>query len=164
MRSAAILAAATISLAACNQNTAVGNDREAQIDPAPTPAPVESAEAALANVAAAIIKPETMSVADMQALGGRAGKCAVVLTEVAFPSFLYEPDGPGAIKMNGKLIPLPRTDEWRFADGGLSVTLKPLDDEGNAGLQAMQMIIVPPGAEDEIGYRGYYMCYEGGEG
>lgn len=151
----------SLALASCNENTAVGNDREAQVEAPPTPSPVVEAEAALENVATALIKPETMSNADIQALGGRAGRCAIVLTEVAFPSFLYEPGGPGVIKLNGKLIPLPMVREGQFAAGGLSVTLRPLDEEGDAGLQAMNMIIVPPGAEDEVGYSGFVQCYEG---
>jgi hypothetical protein len=57
-------------LAACNQNTATGNDREARLDPVPSPAPITNAPAALNNVATALIKPETMSQADIQALGG----------------------------------------------------------------------------------------------
>ncbi|WP_338243397.1 DUF6692 family protein [Aurantiacibacter hainanensis] len=150
----------TLMLAACNQNTAVGNDREAQIDPAPTPAPIMGAQAALRNVTTAIIKPETMTDADVSALGGMDGRCAVRLTEVAFPSFLYEPGASGAIKLNGKLIVLPRTGQNRFEDGGLIVTLRPLEGEGNAGLPEMEMIVVPPEAEDELGYRGYVQCMD----
>src|SRR3546814_3462208 len=89
--SALPIVSAALALSACNQNTAAGNDREARVEPAPTPAPIMHAQEALQNVATAIIKPETMSNADVQALGGRQGRCAVVLTEVAFPSFLYLP-------------------------------------------------------------------------
>lgn len=161
LRPAAVLCLPiALALAACNQNTAIGNDREAQLEPAPTPAPIMQAGPALANVATAAIKPETMSDVDIQALGGRRGRCAVVLTEVAFPSFLYEPQGQGAIKLNGKLIVLPRTGADRFADAGLIVTLQPGDEEGDAGLQAMEMIVVPPGAKDEIGYSGYVRCFD----
>lgn len=164
MKRAALLAALALSLVACNQNTAVGNDREAQIDPAPTPSPIFGAEAALRNVAAALIKPETMTDADVTALGGREGRCAVKLTEVAFPSFLYEPGESGAIKLNGKLIILPSMGVNRFGESGLTVTLRPLDEEGSAGLQGMEMIIVPPAAKDEIGYHGYVQCFgTGGE-
>lgn len=150
-----------LPLAACNQNTAVGNDREAQLDPAPTPASIERASSALRNVAPESIKPQTMSDADIEALGGRRGRCAVKLTEVAFPSFLYEPAGSGAIKLNGKLIVLPRTGEGRYADGGLLVALRTVDEADNADLQAVEMIIVPPGASDELGYRGYAQCFDG---
>src|SRR3546814_6387472 len=114
----------------------LGNDREARVEPAPTTAPIMHAQEALQNVATAIIRPETMSNADVQALGGRQGRCAVVLTEVAFPSFLYLPQGSGAIKLNGKLIVLPRTGEKQFADGGLSVTLRSVAEKGAAGLPA----------------------------
>ena len=164
MRYAMTLCAPALLLAGCNENTAVGNDREAQLEPAPTPAPIMGATAALENIATTIIKPETMSVADIQALGGRDGRCAILLTEVAFPSFLYEPGGTGVIKLNGKLIPLPSSGADSFADGGLSVTLVPLEDEeGDAGLEAMEMIVVPPGAKDEIGYSGFVQCYDGDE-
>lgn len=162
MKPIAAIAALILPLSACNENTAIGNDREARLDPAPRAAPIEGASAALRNVATALIKPETMSNADVQALGGRQGRCEVILTEVAFPSFLYEPGGSGAIKLNGKLIPLPSAGENRFADGGLGVTLHPLEEEGNAGSQGMQMVLTPPGAKDEIGYDGYVRCHDGG--
>lgn len=158
----ALVAPVLLALAGCNRNTATGNDREAQREAPPTPAPATGAEAALANVATALIKPETMSDADVAALGGRSGRCAVVQTEVAFPSFLYQPGGQGAIKLNGKLIVLQPAGAGRFADGGLSVTLRPLEETGNAGSRGMKMIVVPPGAKDEIGYHGYVRCYERG--
>ena len=159
----AILLIGALSLTACNENTALGNDRAAQLQPAPTPAPVVPAQAALANVAPAIIKPETMSLADLQALGGRTGLCAMKLTEVAYPSFLFAPGVTGVIKLNGKLIPLPEVREGVYQSGGLTVSIRLLEDEGNAGSQGMQMIVVPPGAADELGYHGYVECYEGAE-
>ena len=160
LSAAALLGSVALALVGCNENTAVGNDREAQLEPAPTPAPIMLARNALANVATAAIKPETMTNADIQALGGREGRCAVLLTEVAFPSLLYEPGGLATIKLNGKLIVLPRTGDATFSDAGLTVALQPGDEEGDAGLQSMTMIIVPPGAEDELGYKGYVQCYE----
>src|SRR5690606_17434022 len=101
--------------------------------------------------------------ADIQALGGKQGRCEIILTEVAFPSFLYEPGGQGAIKLNGKLIPLPSAGPNRFSDGGLTVSLRLLEEEGNAGSQGMQMIIISPGAKDEICYDGYVRCHDGAE-
>lgn len=160
MNARAILLIGALSMTACNENTALGNDRAAQLQPAPTPAPVVPAKAALANVAPAIIKPETMSLADIEALGGRAGRCAMTLTEVAFPSFLFEPGVTGAIKLNGKLIPLPEVRKGLYQSGGLTVSISLLDEESNAGSQGMQMIVVPPGADDELGYHGYVQCYE----
>ncbi|RKF22641.1 hypothetical protein D6851_05335 [Altericroceibacterium spongiae] len=150
-------------LAACNQNSSIGNDREARVDPAASPAPIIAAGAALQNVETAIIKPETMRNADIQALGGNAGRCAIKLTEVGFPSFLYEPDGSGAIKLNGKLIVLPKTGPGRFEADDLLVVLRPVDEVGNAGLKAAEMIIVPPESREEMGYRGYIQCFKGGQ-
>lgn len=104
-----------------------------------------------------------MSDADVQALGGKSGRCAIKLTEVGFPSFLYRQDGPGAIKLNGKLIVLPKTSSGRFEADDLLVVLRLVDEVGNAGLKAAEMIIVPPGAKEETGYRGYIQCFKGGK-
>src|SRR3546814_8092992 len=60
--SALPIVSAALALSACNQNTAAGNDREARVEPAPTPAPIMHAQEALQNVATAIIKPETMKI------------------------------------------------------------------------------------------------------
>lgn len=102
-----ILAVVALPLSGFNENTELGNDREAQVDPAPTPSLIAGADAALDNVATALVKPETMSAADLAAIGGLAGKCAIRLTEVAHPSFVYQPGEAGTIKLNGKLIRLP---------------------------------------------------------
>ncbi len=158
----ATLIVLALPLGGCNRNTAPGNDREAQVEPPPTPAPRMEAAAALDNVATAIVKPETMSTADLGALGGLAGKCAVRLTEVAFPSFVYRPGESGTIKLNGKLITLPAAGEGRYAEGGLSVALRPNGEEGDAGLAGVDMILVPPGAKDELGYSGFLDCEKGG--
>lgn len=40
-------------------------------------------------------------------------------------------------------------------------TPRALGDEGNAGLQTMKIIVMPPKADDGICYRGYVQCYEG---
>ena len=105
MNKIAILTLAALPLAACNTNTAVGNDREAQLDPPATAAPIESAASALANLSPGLMLPETMSDADLATLGAE-NTCQFRLTEVAFPSFVYDNSGGGAIKINGKLIPV----------------------------------------------------------
>lgn len=163
MRAILSLALLGLALAGCNRNSAIGNDREARVDPAASPAPIVAAGAALQNVETAAIKPETMSNADILALGGKVGRCAIKLTEVGFPSFLYRPNGSGAIKLNGKLIVLPKTGPGRFEADDLLVVLRPVDEVGNAGLKAAEMIIVPPGSREEMGYRGYIQCFKGGQ-
>lgn len=156
-----LVAALAGALVGCNQNTAIGNDREAQLDPPATAAPIEPASAALANVAGALIKPETMTDADVEAIGGSEGRCVFRLTEVGFPTFVYEPGRQGVIKLNGKLIPVNAAGDSRYTSGDLLVTTRSLDEEGNAGLTAMEMIVVPPEAKDELGYRGYSSCGTG---
>ena len=157
-RLAAICSALALPLAGCNQNTAVGNDREAEVDPVPTPAPMVGAAAALEGIAAELIKPETMTRADIRAIGGLGDKCAFRFTEVAQPSFVYEPGERGIIKLNGVLISLSAADANRFSEAGLSVTLVASEEEGDAGLEGMDMIVVPPGAKDELGYSGFADC------
>lgn len=155
-----IFAASALALgvAGCNQNTAPGNDREAELEPPASPAAIEPASVALANVATAIIKPETMTQADVKAIGGTDGRCVFRLTEVGFPSFVYEAGGEGFIKLNGKLIPLQAAGRDRFTSDNLLVATRAVDETGNAGMQAMEVIVVPPEAKDEIGYRGYVKC------
>lgn len=157
MRATAVIVM-IFALAGCNRNTAIGNDREAQLEAAPSPAPIMAPQDALANVSVALVKPETMTRADIAALGGIHGQCAVRLTELAFPSFVFAPGGTGTIKLNGKLVPLPAQGEGRFARGELSVILRPRDESGDAGLPGMEMIVLVPGAEDELGYAGFLDC------
>lgn len=150
-----------LALAGCNQNTAIGNDREAQLDPAPTPGPIMAADAALRNVELATIKPETMTDAEVQALGSGQHRCIFTLTELGYPTFVYEPGRRGIIKLNGKLIPVDAAGPDDYASGGLLVATRTVDDTGNAGLQVQELIVVPPGARDELGYRGYVSCADG---
>ncbi|NVD44934.1 DUF6692 family protein [Qipengyuania atrilutea] len=148
----------SLSLAACNENTALGNDREAQLDRPEEAAPIMSAAAALNNVSTAVIKPETMSRADLAAIGLNDGDCVFRLTEVSFPALVYRSGGGAVIKLNGKLIELDAAGPGQFASGDLRVSTRMLDYEGDAGLQGMEMIVVPPGAEDELGYHGFRYC------
>jgi len=104
---------------------------------------------ALSGIAVEAVQPETMTDADIAAVGGLEGRCAIRLTEVSEPSFLYRPGGPATIKLNGKLIELSATGEQRFAAGGLTVQLRPVEGEGNAGLAEHEMIVMLPGAKDE---------------
>src|SRR5690606_3963664 len=66
IRSALLLALVPLlALGGCNRNTAPGNDREAQLDPAPNPAPRMDASAALSGIATEVVQAETMSDADL---------------------------------------------------------------------------------------------------
>ena len=161
MNKIAFTALIALPLAACNSNTAPGNDREAQLDPPATAAPIEDAASALANVDPGLMLPGTMNDADLAALGaGQA--CQFRLTEVAFPSFVYDGDGGGAIKINGKLIPVTADGPGSYANGELRIKTRMLDDEGDAGLQMQEMIVAAPRAKDEFGFWGYTTCPGGG--
>lgn len=54
---------------------------------------------------------------------------------------------------------LPNAGETRYEDDGLLVTLRSVGRKGNAGLEAIEMIVVLPETKDEFGYRGYVQCY-----
>ena len=41
-----------------------------------------------------------MSDADVSAIGGKEGRCVFRLTEVGYPTFVYEPGSQGFIKLN----------------------------------------------------------------
>ena len=74
---------------------------------------------------------------------------------------MFAAGGTGTIKLNGKLVPLPAQGEGRFAQGDLGVVLRPRDEQGDAGLEGMDMIVLLPGAEDELGFAGFVDCKEG---
>lgn len=158
--------AAVAALSGCNSNTEPGNDKEGQLDPAPSPAPRMPAAQALSGIATEAVQAETMTDADIASLGGPAGKCSVRLTAVGFPSFIYDDlQGTGVIKLNGKLIPLRAAGNGLFEDGGLRVMLRPVDQEfGSDGRREAEMIVMLPDAKDELGYRGYEQCPEERQG
>lgn len=160
IRAAALLCVAPLLLAGCNRNTAPGNDRAARLDPAPAPAPRMSAARALSGIATEAVQAETMSDADVASLGGPSGKCLVRLTRVGLPSFVHTGlDRTGAVKLNGKLIVLQAEQDGLFADGGLRIAIRPLEREFDSdGLREADMIVMLPGARDELGYRGYEDC------
>ena len=153
--------AAASALAACNSNTAPGNDQEAEREAPAEAAPQMGASEALSGIATGTIQPETMTDADVASLGGLDGRCTLRLTEVGLPSLLYGGEAREAtIKLNGKLITLPSTGENLYRDGGLSVRFRPVDEEaGRGGRREAEMIVMLPGAEDELGFRGYEVCY-----
>ncbi|MCT2559618.1 hypothetical protein N0B51_11570 [Tsuneonella sp. YG55] len=155
---ALVLAALPLALAACNQNTSAGADREAEVAPPPTAAPRAGAAEALSGIATQAIAVETLTDADLAALGQDAGSCRIVLTEVGKPSLAYEDGVRATIKLNGKLITLPGSGSGEYADAGLRVALREVPGEGDAGLPEEEMIVVLPGAKDELGYRGYRQC------
>ncbi|MEQ9662909.1 MAG: hypothetical protein RLN87_10210 [Parasphingopyxis sp.] len=161
-RATPLVIAVAVALSACNSNTAPGNDQEAEREAPAPPAPQMSAAEALSGIATGAIQPETMTDADVASLGGFDGRCALRLTEVGLPSLLYDGDMPGAaIKLNGKLITLPAVDDdGLYREDGLTVRVRLVDEEvGRGGRREAEMIVMLPGADDELGFRGYEVCY-----
>jgi hypothetical protein len=153
--------AACLVLGGCHQdNPSTGNDTEASLDPPKSAAPHRSAAEALAGVSMDDVQPETMSKADLDSLGGARDRCLFRLTAVGWPSFVYGGGQPtGILKLNETLITLPRTHPGAFADSGLEVTLRPLDDGGaNGARHEADLIIRLPHTPQELGFKGYSEC------
>lgn len=157
--------AACLALAGCHHgNPSVGNDTEAALDPPRPAAPLRPAAEALAGVAMDDVQPQTMSQADLDRLGGTRDRCVFRLTPAAWPSFVYGgAQANGVLKLNETLSPLPRTGNDTFAQSGLQVVLRPLD-EGNAshGQHEADLIIRLPHVPQELGFKGFAECRRGG--
>lgn len=148
-----------LGFAACTDNTAPGNDREARLDP-PKPAAERAAASSLAQLDPGLLKPESMTDADVASLSPGAGTCLFRYTEVGLPIFLYPADGAGAatIKLNGKLIELPPAGGSAFADGGIRVEMNHPDGLPEDGQEEAELILRMERASDELGFRGVTEC------
>lgn len=154
-----LLAAGTLA-AACVDNPAPGNDREAALDPPARPAQVATAEAALQGVSPHLVMPEIITDADQRNLPDVGGSCRFRMTRVGFPVVVY--GRSGIVKLNGKLVPLDGRGDGRFSAGGVEVSVRPLEDAGDGeddgGQFPAEFVIRLPGASDELGFHGYGEC------
>ncbi len=165
IRGVALAAAGLVALAGCTDNTAPGNDREAELEPPAPAAPMASAEAALSGVAVGLLKPEIMSQADLGAIAGSETGCRFRMTRVGFPVFVYpvEGNGPGVIKLNDRLVSLDPVGQARYAAGGVDAELRPLEGASPGGeLFEAELVVRLAGAAHELGFHGYSECSEGG--
>lgn len=163
-RSAWITVGAALAAGACIGNPAPGNDREAELDPPAPPAEMAPVETALAGVDVSLLHPQIITGPDRTAVPEQPGRCAFRFTTVGFPVFLYSrsPGTAGVLKLNGKLLSLEGGADGRFASGGVSVDLRPLDTEARAeGRHPSELILRLPGAPHELGYRGFSECGAG---
>ena len=154
--------AACLMLAGCRHaNPSTGNDTEAALDPPEVAAPKRGAGQALAGVAMEDVQPETMSLADLDSLGGIKDRCVFRLAADGWPSFVYGgAQTGGVLKLNQTLITLPDRDPNAFADGGLQVTLRPLSkDASNDTQQPADLIIHLPHTAQELGFQGFSECH-----
>lgn len=145
-----------VSASACVENTAPGNDREASLEPPPTAAELASASAALENVATEILYPQQITTADRRNLPVMEDRCIFRYTEVGFPIFVYGP-ATGVLKLNGKLVPLPARGDGVYAEGPVSVTIRPLDDREDE-LFGAEFVLRLESAPNELGFHGFSGC------
>lgn len=147
-----------LAWAGCVENTAPGNDREAELEPPARPARVVSAASGIQGVAPHLLKLEIMTDADIAA-APRAGEdaCRFRYTRVGFPVLLY--GSSGVAKVNGKLVSLERVDSGRYESGGVRVTVEPLEEnETTNGISRARMTVRFPGAPNELGFHGFSDC------
>lgn len=147
-------------LTGCIDNTAIGNDREAQIDPPEPPAEMAPPES-LAQIDPGLLKPQPIREADLASLRGSEALCRFRYTEVGFPVFLYPAAGDASaiIKLNGKLIPLPSAGEsYAYAGGPVRALMRHPDGVPLAGEEEAVLILRLDGASGELGFAGEAEC------
>lgn len=154
-----VLLLLTALAAACVENTAPGNDREAFLDPPAPAAEVARVGAALDGVATALLLPEIMAGADLRNAPGDGEGCAFRFTGVGFPVFLYGAN-TGVIKLNGKLIPLPARGDGVgvYEEGGVQVSVRPLDDPVGDEPFPAELVLRFQDSPNELGFHGVSAC------
>lgn len=144
-------------VAGCPENSAPGNDREAELAPPEPPAEVSSVGSAIGGVATGLLIPQTMTEADLANLPDVEVRCQFRFTTVGLPIVAY--GSAAVLKLNGKLVPLPATGDGRYAADGVTVTVRPLEEETVDGEPfATEFVLRLPEASDELGYHGYSTC------
>lgn len=150
-----VLALAALA-SACVENTAPGNDREAEVEPPSRAAGVSSVGAALDNVSTALLRPQQITEPDLGSLPAMGERCTFRYTRVGFPVFVYG-RSTGALKLNGKLVPLPATGDGRYSDGPVTVTVRPLEDPASGPFLA-ELVVRFSDAPNELGFHGFAEC------
>ena len=154
----ALAVAAVLLTAACNENSAVGNDRASELDPPRQAAEVMAAGAALQGIASSLVIPQIMTPADQGNVPAMESACLFRMTAVGEPVVVYGPR-QAVVKLNGKLVPLTQSGEHTYAADGVTVTVRPLEGEAEAeGAFDAEFVLRLPGAPDELGFHGYAEC------
>lgn len=145
---------------ACADNTAPGNDREAERSPPAPAAEVMSAGLAIQGVSTDLLMPQTMTDADLGNIPEMEDGCVFRMTRVGLPVLAY--GSTGVLKLNGKLVPLPAQGAGRYAADGVGVTVRPLGEEAEEGGPfAAELVLRLPDAPDELGFHGFAECDAG---
>lgn len=143
--------------AACTENTAPGNDREAELSPPEAPAEVAGVGAAIEGVGTELLVPQTMTDADLRNVRDMEYRCVFRFTRVGLPVFAY--GSTGVVKLNDKLVPIPATADGRYAAEGVTVTVRPLTRDAGGGEPFVgELVLRLPNAPHERGYHGFSEC------
>lgn len=142
---------------ACEENSAPGNDREAQISPPEKPAELVSLGEAIEGVGADLLLPQAMTDADLRNVPAEAKDCLFGYTQVSEPVFAY--GATGVLKVNHKLAPLPASPDGRYSAEHVTVVVRPIEEprEGGEPFEA-QLVVSLPGADHERGFHGSSRC------
>jgi hypothetical protein len=107
-----------------------------------------------------LLKPEIMTDADIEVVADDADGCRFRMTRVGFPVFLYPSagQGPGVVRLNGKLIRLPAAGSREYSADGVGVTIRALEEPDGEGPFPAELVLRLPGAAHELGFHGFAEC------
>lgn len=144
----------------CTDNEAPGNDREAGLSSPEPPAELAPAGAAIEGVVTGLLQPQVFTDADLRNVPEVGDRCIFSFTRVGLPILVY--GSTAVLKLNGKAVALPAAGDGEYAADGVTLTLRPLEDDPGAGeLFSSELVLRLPGADHELGYHGYSRCGEG---
>ena len=126
------------------------------------PAEVGTVEDALHNTLISTLDPAPMPEAEADQVLERGSRCTFNRSPETHPILWAEREGAaGALKLNGVIVPLAGSGgggdaERRFSADGLTVTVRPLGDDGSFRADATLVFALDQGLR--VGYRGFWSC------
>ena len=151
------LLALALTVSACPENSAPGNDRESELDPPQPPAPLASVDAVVQGLEPSVLIPQAMTEGDVRSLPPELRSCVFRFTREGQPIVTYGPGG-AVLKLNSELAQVSRIGDGRYASAGADMTMREIDGgEDDAGLRA-EFVFRVAGAANELGYRGFSEC------
>ena len=144
------LVALGLVASACENNSAPGNDREAQLAPPEPPAEIVAASEAIEGVENGLLLPQPMTEADLRTIPAEASRCLFSYTGVGEPVLGY--GSSSVLKLNGKLVLLPGAADGRYSANGVNVTVRPVAEPARGG-ELHRRGGASPGAQDRV-HRG----------
>lgn len=157
LRGIALLAIALI-VAGCPENSAPGNDREADLDQPKPPAPLAAVDGVVQGLDPSALIPQAMTEDDVRSLPAELRPCVFRFTEEGQPVLTYG-SGGAVLKLNSTLARVPSTGDGRYGLSGVDITMRMIDEEeAEDGFVRTEFVLRVPGAADELGYHGFAEC------